>query len=62
MGILVFFHFFLRLHIAILCTVKGVGLGGGVVREGIERKIGALFLDSLSSLLFSHFLDNQSLI
>ena len=48
MGILVF-HFFVRLYIAILCTVERCG-------RGDRQNDGALFLDSLLSLLSSPFL------
>ena len=56
MGILVF-HFFVRLYIAILCTVEGGG-------EGINEKTVLCFwiFPSLSfPLFFSHFLGNQTL-
>ena len=48
MGILVF-HFFVRLYIAILCTVERGG-------QGDREKHGALFLDFLPPLLSYPFL------
>ena len=50
-GILVF-HFFVRLYIAILCTIEKKKQA----RQGIDKKHGALFLDSLPSLISSPFL------
>ena len=60
MGILVF-HFFVRLYIAILCTVEKDGGGTG---QGIEKNTVLCFwiLSRLSfPLIFSYFLGNQTL-
>ena len=48
MGILVF-HFFVRLYIAILCTIEGGGPGN-------RKKDGDMFMDFPQSLHSSHFL------